>query len=526
MHTVAIIGAGPAGLVAAKVLLIDGFDVTVFEERTTLGGIWSLEGSYYNLHSQQPGGTMEFSDLYDGEEYASWEHVYEYLCKYANKFNLTSRIRFRSQVISISKTNLHNAEEPWLIKVKQKAEISSSIETFKFDFIVIASGLFSHYRVPIFRGQEKFAGSVVHANDIKTREQLIGKNILVIGGSKSAIDMAVNVATETNRCEMIFRRIHSILPVKIFRGRVPLRYLFCRFNCFLSDPYPLAPHSRLFRFAHRYFESIFTAIRKKMAADFVASNRPELYDDGIFKLRHAPKDGVVTFPVQPIFTELKRQNRIQGHLGSVEEIVDSNTVRLNTGKIFNPIDMIICSTGHYLAFPFFSDTDARTMGLPHETSVDLDLYRRIVPIGVPKIAFLGFISAGGAWMIDEVASHWVSDYFQGVQVLPSQAEMQKEIVIIRNFVRTQFGATSPHIRFTWLEPLEIYLNDMRLPLRRTNNWWSENFGVYRPSRLKTLHEERRARNSGLPFPNQFYFSFLHNVLILCAILFGIFLRFF
>ncbi len=67
MQTVAIVGAGPACLVAAKVLLVDGFDVTVFDKNTTLGGIWSFEGSYYNLHTQQPGGTIEFSDLYDGE---------------------------------------------------------------------------------------------------------------------------------------------------------------------------------------------------------------------------------------------------------------------------------------------------------------------------------------------------------------------------------------------------------------------------------------------------------------------------
>ncbi len=67
MRTVAIVGAGPAGLVAAKVLLVDGFDVTVFEKNASLGGIWSLQGSYYDLHTQQPGGTIEFSDLYDGQ---------------------------------------------------------------------------------------------------------------------------------------------------------------------------------------------------------------------------------------------------------------------------------------------------------------------------------------------------------------------------------------------------------------------------------------------------------------------------
>lgn len=67
MRTVAIVGAGAAGLVAAKTLLVDGFDVVLFEKNASLGGIWSPDGSYYNLHTQQPGGTMEYSDLYDGK---------------------------------------------------------------------------------------------------------------------------------------------------------------------------------------------------------------------------------------------------------------------------------------------------------------------------------------------------------------------------------------------------------------------------------------------------------------------------
>lgn len=65
--TVAIIGAGASGLVCAKVLLEDGFDVTIFEEQKELGGVWSAEKAYVSLHTQQPGGTIEFSDLYNGE---------------------------------------------------------------------------------------------------------------------------------------------------------------------------------------------------------------------------------------------------------------------------------------------------------------------------------------------------------------------------------------------------------------------------------------------------------------------------
>jgi len=64
---VAIIGAGACGLVCAKVLLDDDFDVILFEKHKAIGGIWSPDKAYADLHSQQPGGTMEFSDLFDGK---------------------------------------------------------------------------------------------------------------------------------------------------------------------------------------------------------------------------------------------------------------------------------------------------------------------------------------------------------------------------------------------------------------------------------------------------------------------------
>ena len=64
--TVAVVGAGACGIVASRVLLKDGFDVVIFERQKDVGGIWCEESSYVDLHTQQPGATMEFSDLYDG----------------------------------------------------------------------------------------------------------------------------------------------------------------------------------------------------------------------------------------------------------------------------------------------------------------------------------------------------------------------------------------------------------------------------------------------------------------------------
>lgn len=38
--TVAVVGAGPAGLVALKNLLEEGFDVTGFDKSPYVGGLW------------------------------------------------------------------------------------------------------------------------------------------------------------------------------------------------------------------------------------------------------------------------------------------------------------------------------------------------------------------------------------------------------------------------------------------------------------------------------------------------------
>lgn len=95
--SVVIIGAGASGLVSAKVLVDDGFDVVIFERNNCLGGTWSEKMAYLHLHTQQPGGTMEFAELFDGTgnrfmkpvinefskiiflEYGSWDHTNTYI---------------------------------------------------------------------------------------------------------------------------------------------------------------------------------------------------------------------------------------------------------------------------------------------------------------------------------------------------------------------------------------------------------------------------------------------------------------
>lgn len=48
-NTVGIIGAGPAGLITAHVLLQDGFDVQLLTEDRSPGGVWARHRIYPGL---------------------------------------------------------------------------------------------------------------------------------------------------------------------------------------------------------------------------------------------------------------------------------------------------------------------------------------------------------------------------------------------------------------------------------------------------------------------------------------------
>jgi len=48
-NTVGIIGAGPAGLITAHVLLQDGFDVQLLTEDRSPGGVWARHRVYPSM---------------------------------------------------------------------------------------------------------------------------------------------------------------------------------------------------------------------------------------------------------------------------------------------------------------------------------------------------------------------------------------------------------------------------------------------------------------------------------------------
>jgi trimethylamine monooxygenase len=63
-------------------------------------------------------------------------------------------------------------------------------ETEEFDYVVVATGHFSTPNMPYFKGLEQFPGRVLHAHDFRDALEFQGQDVLLVGSSYSAEDIA------------------------------------------------------------------------------------------------------------------------------------------------------------------------------------------------------------------------------------------------------------------------------------------------------------------------------------------------
>lgn len=103
VKTVCVIGAGAAGLCAAKTALENGMDVTVFELSGSVGGTWVYKSDtgndsgymYEGLRTDIPKEIMGFSDYKVSDRpntYLTSFEVAEYLNQYAEHFKVVLMI--------------------------------------------------------------------------------------------------------------------------------------------------------------------------------------------------------------------------------------------------------------------------------------------------------------------------------------------------------------------------------------------------------------------------------------------------
>ena len=212
MH-VAVIGAGPAGLVTIKELLEEGHTVTCFERTGDLGGV-------FRFH-ERDGGVFEstrltsstfitcFSDFpppRNAPLHFKHTEYLGYLQHYAEHFTLLPRIRFHHDVEQVERA----ANGLWTLRVRDLS--AQTVQTYTVDAVAVCSGTHQKPVMSQIPNQAAFTGVIMHSNSYKRPAPFHGKRVLVVGGGESGSDIVEEVATVATACALSLRRGVLVIP--------------------------------------------------------------------------------------------------------------------------------------------------------------------------------------------------------------------------------------------------------------------------------------------------------------------------
>ena len=425
---IAVIGAGAAGLCVSKYLLEAGFDVTVFEIGTQIGGLWCFRNDnersscYRTLHINTSRGVTHFHDFDFDETVQPFPDHYDmhrYLVTYADHFGVTPRIRFRSRVTDIRPAFAPGRDAPkWEVATEP-----GGMETF--DTVIVATGhLTKPLHVPEFR--DNFTGEYVHSHYYREPEPFVGKRICVVGVGNSGCDIVSDVCVTSPRCVLVARSGVLVLPKLLFG--VPFTDIT---NMLQKGWIPEWLRSRLVAFMTRIVHGDMTKLGFKplTARAHVTSNATVV--NHIAYRRIVVKQGI--------------------------EKIEGRTIHFVDGTA-EEFDTLIAATGYLIDLPFLSPDI-----IPIRDN-SVDLYQRIVPPGWPGLYFMGMFNTNTALnMIFEYQARWIREIELGNATLPSEAEMRAAIEDRKRWVRETYKASPRH---TIEEEVVPYRKDLRRSLRR------------------------------------------------------------
>ncbi len=439
---ICIIGAGSTGIAACKNFFQAGLDFMCFEASSEIGGNWVFKNSngmssaYKSLHINTSREKMQYYDFPMPEHYPDFPHhsdIAHYFNAYVDHFNFRDKIEFNSLV-----TNAR------LLKNGQWEIHTNNLNSpLIFDALVVANGHHWDPRMPEPRFKGSFAGEEIHSHyylSPKDPLNCIDKNIVVVGGGNSAMDIACELS-QRNHARKVFISMRT--PVWVapkYFGSAPL------------DSFQRHPSEK-----KKWYQHILEPMNV-LLSNYILTKKV---------IQHVgnPKDIGLLQPEYK-FTQAHPtiSSEIQIRLGSGDLIAKPNIKRLRDHHVefedgsIEDIDIVIYATGYKISFPFL-DKDIIDV-----ENNDIALYKRIFLPGVDNLFFLGLVQPLGALMpIADEQSKLLTQLFLGQYKLPEQKEMIDDALKIHNQYKSHYLSSPRHtIQINVLK----YTDNLRSELKR------------------------------------------------------------
>ncbi|KAG8360381.1 hypothetical protein FVEN_g2255 [Fusarium venenatum] len=466
---IAIIGTGPAGLVALKNLREQGFNAVAFERRESVGGLWAysdntkyttaLDDTTVNV-SKFVSGFSDFPMPKDYPPFPSRRQMQQYFEAYATHFDVHRYIRFG---VTVHKVLQNSSDSGWNVYY-------SNIDgqaVLPFHKVVFSTGCETVPVWPPMQRRKEFKGTVIHAQQYRDYKKngLEGKRVMVVGIGNTGCEIALSLCKHTSETYLTYRRgrilvsrygksgvpTDSQVPWPVLRLKYLMDYYLPNLSKWATDKFMI---NKMISDASRHepdSDSISEKQRLKMAGKRVwgewrlvpcpsMAHRNPAVQEGIFPAFHN-KDIIPT----------------QGFM----EFAGEDTVLLADGTIVE-VDAVIFATGYRHDFSIMPELQMNgAAGMKLQTAEmtekepnvedeaqqpDLPrLYQMIFP---PKrafsIAFLSWLAPQeNVWCVCELASMavaqvWTAEStlkqkdnlpasYRPYSILPPEKEMEVEV---------------------------------------------------------------------------------------------------
>jgi dimethylaniline monooxygenase (N-oxide forming) len=389
---VCIIGAGPSGIAAAKVLKENNISFDCFEKGSKIGGVWrfnndnGLSAAYKSLHINTNRMVMAYSDFPMPESFPMFPHhsqIIRYFEDYVAHFKFGSQITFNTSVEKIEPS-----EGGYLVTLHTG-------EKRQYEKIIVANGHHWNPRFPEPPFEGTFSGVSIHAHQYKDVAQVNNKDVMIVGIGNSAVDIACEAArTHTGKVVISSRSGAYIVPNWIWS--LPFDNLANP----LTARLPLWIQRLLLRL------TLWLAHGNQEDFGVPRPNRPLLSEHPTISqdLLNLSGRGLLNFK-----PNIKR--------------FENKTVHFEDGTS-QDFDMIIYATGYKITFPFLKHIPEFDV----ENTNDIRLYKKIVHPGYPNIFFVGLVQPLGAIMpLAELQAKWIADVLNEKRTLPSRDQMIAQI---------------------------------------------------------------------------------------------------
>ncbi|CAA7048231.1 unnamed protein product [Microthlaspi erraticum] len=218
---VVIVGAGPAGLATSVCLNQHSIPNVILEREDIYASLWKKR-AYDRLKLHLAKSFCQLPFMPHGPDVPTFmpkDLFIDYLDAYVTRFNINPRynrtVKFSTFDVSTNK---------WRVEAENTA--TGETEVYWSEFLVVATGENGDGNIPAVKGIDTFPGEIVHSSHYKSGHDFTGKNVLVVGGGNSGMEISFDLCNyEANTTILLRSPRHVLTKEAVHWGMSMLKYV-------------------------------------------------------------------------------------------------------------------------------------------------------------------------------------------------------------------------------------------------------------------------------------------------------------